>query len=94
MCLKNDIIEYRCVNSHFVKEVGMTLTKADLVWQVRKQHKGLTKVQAAESVNALLRIAKKSLISGSGLFLCRFGKFKVRKKRSRKGRNPNTGGNL
>lgn len=72
----------------------MTLTKADLVQQVYKNHEGLTKVQAVESVEAILRISKDSLISGSDLLLSGFGKFNVRDKKTRRGRNPQTGDDL
>jgi integration host factor subunit alpha len=72
----------------------MTLTKADLVQQVYKNHEGLTKVQAVESVEAILRISKDSLINGSDLLLSGFGKFNVRDKKTRRGRNPQTGEDL
>jgi len=72
----------------------MTLTKADLVQQVYKNHEGLTKVQAVESVEAILRISKDSLINGSDLLLSGFGKFNVRDKKTRRGRNPQTGDDL
>jgi integration host factor subunit alpha len=72
----------------------MTLTKADLVQQVYKNHEGLTKAQATESVEALLRISKDSLIMGSDLLLSGFGKFNVREKSSRRGRNHQTGDDL
>ncbi len=63
----------------------MTLTKADLVQQVYKNHEGLTKAQATESVEAFLRISKNSLINGSDLLLSGFGKFNVKHKNSQKG---------
>ncbi len=72
----------------------MTLTKADLIQQVYNQHEGLTRVQAADSVEAFLRISKDSLISGSDLLLSGFGKFNVKDKKARKGRNPQTGEEL
>ena len=72
----------------------MTLTKAELIQQVHKQHEGLTKIQAADSVEAFLRISKNSLINGSDLLLSGFGKFNVKNKKSRKGRNPQTGEEL
>jgi len=72
----------------------MTLTKADLVQQVYKNHEGLTKAQATESVEALLRISKDSLIKGSDVLLSGFGKFNVKEKKSRRGRNPQTGDEL
>ena len=79
------------------KEEFMTLTKvtkADLIQQVFKQHEGLTKIQATDSVEAFLRISKSSLINGSDLLLSGFGKFNVKDKKSRRGRNPQTGETL
>ena len=72
----------------------MKLTKAGLVRQVYKQHNLLTQKEAAEAVDTILRISKDSLISGSDLLLSGFGKFNVRDKRPRKGRNPQTGEQL
>mgnify|MGYP000423081192 FL=1 len=72
----------------------MTLTKADLIQQVYKQNDSLTKQQAAEAVETFLRLSKDSLIGGSDLLLSGFGKFNVRDKNARKGRNPQTGDKL
>ena len=72
----------------------MTLTKAGLIQQVYKQHNLLTKRQAAEAVESILRISKDSLIDGSDLLLSGFGKFNVRDKGPQKGRNPQTGDDL
>jgi len=77
--------------SHQITEESIALTKADLVQQVYNNHDSLTKAQAIESVEAFLRLSKKTLISGSDLLLSGFGKFKVRDKQSRMGRNPQTG---
>ena len=41
----------------------MTLTKADLVQQLYKNHKDLTKAQATDTVEAFLRLSKDSLIN-------------------------------
>ena len=72
----------------------MTITKADLAQQIYNNHEELTKIQATEAIEAFLRISKDSLIGGSGLLLSGFGKFNVREKRERKGRNPQTGEDL
>ncbi len=72
----------------------MTLTKADLVQQVYKNHDNLTKSQATESVEAFLRLSKDTLINGSDLLISGFGKFNVKDKNSRRGRNPQTGDDL
>ena len=72
----------------------MTLTKADLVQQVYKNHDNLTKAQAVDAVEAFLKLSKGTLISGSDLLLSGFGKFNVRDKNPRLGRNPQTGDDL
>ena len=70
------------------------VTKADLIQQVYKQNEKISKIQAADSVEAFLRISKNSLINGSDLLLSGFGKFNVKDKTARKGRNPQTGEDL
>ena len=72
----------------------MTLTKADLVQQIYKKYPNLTKSQASDSVEAFLRLFKNTLINGSDLMLSGFGKFNVRDKNPRRGRNPKTGDDL
>ena len=72
----------------------MKLTKADLVKEVYKHHTQLTYAESVEAVESILRICKNSLIEGSDLLLSGFGKFNVRDKRERKGRNPQTGDQL
>ncbi len=72
----------------------MTLTKADLIQQVYKTHPILTKAQATESVETFLTLSKASLIGGEDLLLSGFGKFNVKDKRARRGRNPQTGDDL
>ena len=70
------------------------VTKADLIQQVYKQNEKISMVQATDSVEAFLRISKNSLINGSDLLLSGFGKFNVKDKKARKGRNPQTGEEL
>jgi len=72
----------------------MTITKADLVQQVYKNHDNLSKAQAVDAVEAFLKLSKGTLISGSDLLLSGFGKFNVRDKNPRRGRNPKTGERL
>ncbi|MEN8134983.1 MAG: integration host factor subunit alpha [Thermodesulfobacteriota bacterium] len=71
----------------------MTITKADLVQNVYQKH-DLTKAQAAEAVESFLQIAKGCLVAGDDLLISGFGKFNVKKKKSRRGRNPQTGKEL
>ena len=72
----------------------MTLTKADLVEQVYKNHNDFKKSQAVDVVDSFLGLSKASLINDSGLLLSGFGKFNVKDKRPRRGRNPQTGEDL
>jgi len=72
----------------------MTLTKADLVQRVYKSHDNLTKAQATEAVESLLGIMKSCLANGEDLLISGFGKFKVKDKKARRGRNPQTGDEL
>ena len=69
----------------------MTLTRADLTAHVYRDHPKLTKAQSAEVVEAFISTAKAILVSGEDLMLSNFGKFNVKSKRPRKGRNPKTG---
>lgn len=72
----------------------MTLTKADLAEAVYKKHDTITKKDATKAVESFLRLSKNALIDGDGLLLSGFGKFNIKDKRPRLGRNPQTGANL
>jgi integration host factor subunit alpha len=82
---------------HFTSTNGrtqMTITKADIIQEVYKKHDHLTKAEANTAVEAFLRLSKGTLIKGSDLLLSGFGKFNVKDKSSRRGRNPQTGEDL
>ena len=68
----------------------MTLTKAKIVEAVAEQN-GYPKHQSSEIVETLLEIIKRSLESGEDVMISGFGKFCVKEKKQRKGRNPATG---
>lgn len=70
-----------------------TLTKTDLVDKVYISS-SLSKAQSVEAVELFLALAKASLVNGESLLLSGFGKFSVRDKRERRGRNPQTGSSL
>ena len=72
----------------------MTLTKADLIQKVYKTHDNLTKAQATQAVEALLSTMKNCLSGGEELLISGFGKFNVKDKNARRGRNPQTGQEL
>ncbi len=68
----------------------MTLTKAHIAQKVADDC-GFLKGEATEIFENLLTIMKKSLIAGEDVMISGFGKWQVRSKRPRKGRNPQTG---
>ena len=72
----------------------MPLTKAGLIDQVHATNPRMTKIQAREAVETILRIIKSSLEDGEDVLLSGFGKFNVNAKSARKGRNPKTGESL
>ena len=68
----------------------MTLTKADIV-QAVSQETNHTVAQSANLVDSLFHIIKQTLESGEDVLISGFGKWSVRAKRERRGRNPQTG---
>jgi integration host factor subunit alpha len=68
----------------------MTLTKAHIVETLAEQN-GYTKKQSVQMVETLLELIKRSLESGEDILLSGFGKFCVKEKKQRRGRNPSTG---
>jgi integration host factor subunit alpha len=68
----------------------MSLTKIDIVNEVAQQN-SFSKPQSAEIVETVLELIKKALESGEDVLVSGFGKFCVREKGLRKGRNPATG---
>ena len=71
----------------------MTLTKAHLIDAIAEQN-GFTKKQSTETVETILELIKSSLASGEDVLISGFGKFCVKEKRERRGRNPSTGGDM
>jgi integration host factor subunit alpha len=71
----------------------MTLTKADIINTVY-QEIGFTKNHSIKLVEQLLEIIKSTLESGEDVLVSGFGKFCVKEKQERRGRNPATGGDL
>jgi len=68
----------------------MTLTKANIVDVVAKQI-SYPKNQSSEMIENLLELIKRSLESGEDVLISRFGKFCVKEKHKRRGRNHATG---
>ena len=70
----------------------MALTKSDIVASVHDL--GLTKKKSVEVIESLLEIIKRSLESSEDVLISGFGKFCVKNKAKRRGRNPATGEDL
>jgi integration host factor subunit alpha len=70
--------------------LSSTLTKARIVEAVRETN-GYTQQKAFETVEIMLELIKRSLETGEDVLISNFGKFCVKKKAKRKGRNPATG---
>jgi integration host factor subunit alpha len=68
----------------------MTLTKAHIVETLAKQN-GYPKKQSVQMVETLLELIKRSLESGEDVLISGFGKFCMKEKKQRRGRNPSTG---
>ena len=71
----------------------MALTKIQIVESIHNQI-GLPKNKSTEIVETLLEVIKSTLASGEDVMISGFGKFCVKSKKERKGRNPNTGDDL
>ena len=68
----------------------MALNKAGII-QIVTRETGLTKNQSSHAVETLMEIIKKTLASGEDVLISGFGKFCVKEKAQRRGRNPATG---
>jgi len=71
----------------------MTLTKIQIVELIQNQT-SFSKSRSSEILETLLEIIKSTLASGEEVLVSGFGKFCVKEKRERKGRNPATGEDL
>jgi integration host factor subunit alpha len=67
----------------------VTLTKDKIIDTVYNQV-GLSKNQSRRVVESLLEIVKQTLGKGENLLISGFGKFIIKDKAARKGRNPQT----
>ena len=68
----------------------MTLTKALMAEAVYRETDN-AKAQSAKLVDSLFEVIKQTLESGEDVLISGFGKFSVRAKLERRGRNPHTG---
>lgn len=70
----------------------MALTKNEVVTSVNEL--GFSKKRSVEVIETLLEIIKGTLEKGEDVLISGFGKFCVKKKNQRRGRNPATGNDL
>jgi len=66
------------------------MKKADIADRIA-QKCGFTKKDSQEFLESVFNIMKNTLESGEGLKISGFGKFEVKHKKPRRGRNPQTG---
>ena len=71
----------------------MTLTKAQIV-DIIHEELPLPKNKSTEVVEGLIEIIKRTLEKSEDVLISGFGKFCVKNKRQRRGRNPATGNDL
>jgi integration host factor subunit alpha len=69
---------------------GKDMTKADLVETIYEKI-GFSRKESAEIVDLVFDLMKETLENGEKIKISGFGNFVIRQKRSRKGRNPQTG---
>ena len=71
----------------------MTLTKAQIVDLIHEKLP-FPKNKSTEVIEGLIEIIKRTLENGEDVLISGFGKFCVKNKRERRGRNPATGDDL
>ncbi|MFZ5570529.1 MAG: integration host factor subunit alpha [Thermodesulfobacteriota bacterium] len=71
----------------------MTLTKNHIIDAIQETL-GYSRNRSAEVTETLLELIKKTLESGSPMMISGFGKFNVKAKKERRGRNPATGDDM
>ena len=71
----------------------MLFTKSHLIDAIAEQN-GFTKIKSTETVETILELIKSNIASGEDVLISGFGKFCVKDKSERRGRNPTTGEDL
>ncbi len=69
------------------------MTKIDIIQDVYEKL-GFSKKDAAKVVESVFEIIKDSLANGEKIKISGFGNFSVKEKKSRRGRNPQTGSEI
>ena len=71
----------------------MTITKASLIKSICNTSK-VPRQESTSRVESLFEIIKRTLASGEDVMISGFGKFYVKEKKERRGRNPYTGDDM
>jgi integration host factor subunit alpha len=71
----------------------MTLTKARIIEEIQTQLR-FSKKETTDLIETLLEIMKRTMESGEDVLISGFGKFCVKEKKKRRGRNPATGDDM
>ena len=71
----------------------MAVTKANLVKAI-SETSNFSNQESISAVESLLEVIKRTLASGDDILITGFGKFCVKEKKQRRGRNPQTGNDL
>ena len=66
------------------------MPKADVARRIHRQA-GISETESAKLLECVLELLKNTLQAGEPITISGFGKFTVRSKRARQGRNPRTG---
>ena len=75
---------------HLERGCAMTLTKARIVGNLFAKNI-FNKTESTEVVETIFEIMKQTLERGEDILISGFGKFSVKEKNERRGRNPQTG---
>jgi integration host factor subunit alpha len=73
--------------------MALTITRTDIARRIADEC-GFSKSEAMEVLEKLLEIMKKRLIAGEAVMISGFGRWNVKSKNARRGRNPQTGDEL
>ena len=71
----------------------MTLTKAQIIDAIPEEL-GISRKKSVEVVETLLEIIKRQMENGDDVLISGFGKFCIKEKKARRGRNPATGSDM
>ena len=73
--------------------MSKTLTRVDIIAAIQSEN-GCSRRKSADTVETLIEIIKRTLETGEDVMISGFGKFSVKDKKERRGRNPATGDDL